>query len=96
MIWKDPNDNTLSVNEDMQANDRRFLVRRPFEYDWNMKISNVKRSDQGVYKCILLTNPVKVTVVSFYVRGNKGYQLLVFGFYKNTIDAVIYESKFML
>ena len=62
----------------MQANDRRFSVRRPFEYDWNMKISNVKRSDQGIYKCILLTNPVQVSVVSFSVRGKKGHEFRTF------------------
>ena len=61
----------LSLEDRMIIDDRRFSIERPSMSDWNLKIIEVDRPDQGNYTCQINTEPVKSSVVTLHVEGRR-------------------------
>lgn len=54
VMWFHPSMKLLSVDEDIRTDDRRVSVDHPYATEWNLKIDNVRRSDQGNYTCAVV------------------------------------------
>ncbi|GFR58095.1 opioid-binding protein/cell adhesion molecule [Elysia marginata] len=67
VIWVNPLETAISLQDRRILNDDRMSVERPFLRDWNLHIRNVSLTDKGEYKCQINTTPV----------GTKRVQLVV-------------------
>ena len=64
----DQHDNVLYYNENKIIDSNRFRLAQR-DKDWTMEIYDVRVEDEGLYRCVANTNPIKI----------KYYQLVVFG-----------------
>lgn len=68
VIWVNPMDTAISIQDRRILNDDRMSVERPFLRDWNLHIRNVSLTDKGVYKCQINTTPVGTKRVELVVQ----------------------------
>lgn len=61
VVWKDKDQNTLTMNTIILTEDKRFLVLRPYQSDWNLQIAGVKMTDTGNYTCCYVINTNECT-----------------------------------
>lgn len=64
----DEHDNVLYYNENKIIDNGRFMLTQRSKH-WEMQIYEVRAEDEGLYRCVANTNPIKI----------KYYQLTVFG-----------------
>ncbi|RUS86753.1 hypothetical protein EGW08_005476 [Elysia chlorotica] len=68
VIWVNPVETAISIQDRRILNDDRMSVERPFLRDWNLHIRNVSLTDKGVYKCQINTRPVGTKRVELIVH----------------------------
>lgn len=59
----------LTYEDRRVIDDFRFSVVRPYNKEWNLQIRDIRREDQGQYRCAINTNPVKNKLVMLHVKG---------------------------
>ena len=69
MAWLDQNSFPLTYEERRVIDDARFSIVRPYLKEWNLLISEVRRSDSGSYRCTVNTNPVRSKITTLHVKG---------------------------
>lgn len=79
VIWSYKNGRILTTNEKVQGNRRKFQLSYEFN-EWNLQISNVRKTDSGEYKCQVNSNPVQTKTAVLVVSGE-----LVSRFYDPTL-----------
>jgi len=67
VIWKDPRSTMLTINEQRLSNDFRYSIIRPYIREWNLQIEHVRKTDQGIYLCIINSTPAKNYEISLNV-----------------------------
>lgn len=68
VIWRDPRSEMLTINEQRLADDPRIAVLRPYVKEWNLRIDAIRKSDQGVYSCVINTSPTVTKHVDLKVQ----------------------------
>ncbi|GFO37963.1 opioid-binding protein/cell adhesion molecule [Plakobranchus ocellatus] len=68
VIWVNPVDTAISIQDRRILNDMRISVERPFLRDWNLHIRNVSLTDAGIYRCQINTRPVGTKRVELVVH----------------------------
>ena len=58
---------TLTYNEDRVTGDTRFSVLHPYAREYNLQIEQVKRSDEGLYSCLINMGDVQTKTVMLTV-----------------------------
>ncbi|XP_045216163.2 lachesin-like [Mercenaria mercenaria] len=68
VIWTDRRGRTISINERVMTNHRKFEISHPYPNEWNLKVIRVRNTDSGEYKCQVNTDPVQTKVVVLIVQ----------------------------
>ena len=68
ILWRDPNSEMLTINEQRMVDDTRISVVRPYVKEWNLKIKDLRKTDQGTYTCVINTQPIQSKLVTLWVR----------------------------
>ncbi|KAL4228265.1 hypothetical protein ACF0H5_013698 [Mactra antiquata] len=63
VIWKDKDGRTLSRNENVLVDRRKYSVFHPFPNEWNLHIKHVRDTDDGRYTCSTSSTPVQSRIV---------------------------------
>lgn len=71
VVWLDPNSFPLTYEDKRVIDDARFSVLRSTIREWNLYIRNVRRKDDGTYRCTLNTDPVRSKMVILHVKGRQ-------------------------
>jgi hypothetical protein len=69
VIWTDRRDRTISVNENVIMNPRKFVISHPYPNEWNLRIVRVRSTDHGEYRCQVNSDPVQTKFVVVIVQG---------------------------
>ncbi|XP_005090949.1 neuronal growth regulator 1 [Aplysia californica] len=67
LVWADHWFTVLTFNAYCLVDDQRISVVRSHLGEWNLKIENVTRADQGLYTCQTSTTPISSQSVMLYV-----------------------------
>lgn len=72
MVWLDPDDFALTVNERTTTEDLRFSTERSFasSLSWDLVIRDVNVKDRGMYKCKLTSDPIMSKNVRLQVTAS--------------------------
>ncbi|XP_060586612.1 protein CEPU-1-like [Ruditapes philippinarum] len=68
VIWTDRRDRTISVNENVIMNPRKFVISHPYPNEWNLRIVRVRSTDHGEYRCQVNSDPVQTKFVVVIVQ----------------------------
>ncbi|KAK3757327.1 hypothetical protein RRG08_008988, partial [Elysia crispata] len=69
VIWLNNATTPLTLNDRRIINDQRISIERPSVNEWNLHISDIRPSDQGVYRCQANTFPVQTKEVTLTVEN---------------------------
>lgn len=64
----------MYVGDKQHVSDDRLTILKPYQSDWNLHIKGVKFSDQGEYKCRIMTNPQQIKTLNVTVEGEILYK----------------------
>ncbi|GFO25900.1 cell adhesion molecule 2 [Plakobranchus ocellatus] len=68
VVWTDMFATLLTHKDRRIIDDERISIERPYPYDWNLHIRDVRYSDQGEYNCQINTHPVKIKTINLIVQ----------------------------
>ncbi|XP_055382587.1 GATA zinc finger domain-containing protein 14 [Condylostylus longicornis] len=61
----------LTVGAHTYTGDSRFTIDFQYPSNWRLKISNVRKTDEGQYECQISTHPPRVIQISLHVNAPK-------------------------
>ncbi|KAK3763013.1 hypothetical protein RRG08_026925 [Elysia crispata] len=68
VIWTDEQATLLTHEDRRIIDDERISIERPYQFDWNLHIRDVRYSDQGIYRCQINTSPISIKIVNLFVE----------------------------
>lgn len=68
VIWKGPDSKLIAVDGKLTQSDRRFSVETRSSNDWALRINYVQQAEQGIYECIINSQPAVLKPVILVVQ----------------------------